>query len=334
MTNVVFIGGTGRCGTNVLRKLLGSHPSVASLPFEYRLTVDPEGLVDFLLGFTACWSPYIADNKIRRLEQFLLKLGRSSLSQRLADKALTSLGLARRRITTAQYGSWQLEKHIPGYRAAVDELICELTDFSYRGHWIGSAGYSLPVINFSDRKSSEQIKAPLRRFIATCIDALAAESSATHFVEDNTWNILFASELLDLVPSARFVHIFRDPRDVVASFCKQSWAPSDLAQAITFYKSLIGVWLEKRSDLDADRVLEFRFENLITAPDETMGEVLEFAGLADKQCTEALDPDRANIGRWKREFGPSEQALLNQELGEIIAILGYDPGRSHSGLLQ
>ena len=37
--NLIFIGGSGRSGTNILRNLLSKHSQVGSLPFEYRFII-------------------------------------------------------------------------------------------------------------------------------------------------------------------------------------------------------------------------------------------------------------------------------------------------------
>ena len=41
--NILFVGGVGRSGTSVTRQVLGLHPQVANLPFEYRFIIDPDG---------------------------------------------------------------------------------------------------------------------------------------------------------------------------------------------------------------------------------------------------------------------------------------------------
>ena len=44
--NIVHVSGSGRCGTNLLKDLLGRHPDVHTLPFETRFTVDPDGILE------------------------------------------------------------------------------------------------------------------------------------------------------------------------------------------------------------------------------------------------------------------------------------------------
>ena len=71
---VVFIGGTGRCGTSITSAILGKHSLVTTLPFEYRFIIDPDGIVDFFRSYAATWSPFMADRRLKRLERFLLTL--------------------------------------------------------------------------------------------------------------------------------------------------------------------------------------------------------------------------------------------------------------------
>ena len=117
--NVIFIGGSGRSGTNILRKLLSNHSQVASLPFEYRFIIDPDGIVDFYNSFTSNWSPYYSDVKIKRLNIFLINL-------------------AEKNNTKSNYIDWELSKYFPHYIENVQKLISNLKSFEYDGLWPGS----------------------------------------------------------------------------------------------------------------------------------------------------------------------------------------------------
>ncbi len=46
----VFVGGTGRSGTSILAKLLGSHPWLTRIPIEVRFLADRRGLCDLVEG--------------------------------------------------------------------------------------------------------------------------------------------------------------------------------------------------------------------------------------------------------------------------------------------
>ena len=48
----VFVGGTGRSGTTIVARVLGSHPESHMIPIEVRFLVDPNGLCDLVAGET------------------------------------------------------------------------------------------------------------------------------------------------------------------------------------------------------------------------------------------------------------------------------------------
>ena len=48
----IFIGGTGRSGTSILSKHLGSHPDVYQIPFETKFLVDKDGALDLFVALT------------------------------------------------------------------------------------------------------------------------------------------------------------------------------------------------------------------------------------------------------------------------------------------
>ena len=44
----LFVGGTGRSGTTVVARILGSHPDTYMIPIEVRLIVDDDALCDLV----------------------------------------------------------------------------------------------------------------------------------------------------------------------------------------------------------------------------------------------------------------------------------------------
>jgi len=106
----IFIGGTGRCGTNITRKILDRHSQIASFPFEYRFIINPDGIIDFYNSFSTTWSPYMADITIKRLYEFLL-----NLTMMRDDKE--------------NYNDWELAKWFSNYVNNVEELIADLNSF-------------------------------------------------------------------------------------------------------------------------------------------------------------------------------------------------------------
>jgi hypothetical protein len=99
-----------------------------------------------------------------------------------------------------------------------------------------------------------------------------------------------ARRLWRVLPEARFVHIVRDPRSVVASSLKTPWTPRDPAFIAREWR----VFTENNRDFartdGAGRVLHVRYEDLVADPEPVVREVCEFVG--EDFRTEMLDGSR------------------------------------------
>ena len=71
MAGPFFVAGTGRCGTSQLVRVLGEHPDVHGLEWESRFLVDPGGFEDLARALTVAYTPYHADDALRRLAWLL-----------------------------------------------------------------------------------------------------------------------------------------------------------------------------------------------------------------------------------------------------------------------
>ena len=302
---VIFIGGSGRSGTNILRKLLSKHSQVASLPFEHRFIIDPDGIIDFYNSFTLNWSPYQSDVKIKRLNSFLMNLAIKS-----EDKS--------------NYVDWELSKYFPHYIENVKKLISNLKSFEYKGSWPGSdKNINEYKIWFSDFKDIESIKLILADFIKKNIDSFLEINKKKFFVEDNTWNILYAKELDILAPSSKLIHVIRDPRDVVASFVNQSWCPNDFKQSIEMYKSIVEKWFEVYPVLDINKFKLVKLENLVFNKNTEIKNICNFCELNFESNLLEINLSKHNSERWKNQFNKKEQNFLNDSLKDIINKFNY-----------
>lgn len=298
---VVLIGGTGRCGTNLLKDILARHTAVCALPFEYRFIVDPDGLVDFLRSHAHSWSPYIVDVRLKRLAQLFAALQGGSSDPR--------------------YRGWELEKHLPGFASLSQELLAALTELSYPGTWVGAAPDAGPMLFCHSDRSA--LVALFRDFLGKLFAGLLARHRVEVFVEDNTWNILCADVLREIVPGGCLVHIHRDPRDVVASLRQQRWAPAELEHALRFYTSLMDRWQDLRAGLPDDFYLELGLEQLVAAPEQNLRRICAFAGLPWQASLLDADLSHAHTGRWRAELSPAEQARVQTVLRPYVEALGY-----------
>lgn len=323
-THTVFLTGTGRSGTNILKKVLGSHSQAASLPFEYRFIIDPDGVLDFYNSYPVLWSPYRADKQIKRLESFLLGLASLNTDKESrADKAKAadSTGL---KMTPPPYSGWELEKWIPGYTEASQKLVSDLKQFSYSAVWPGSReGVENNEMHFQGPLTKEQLKSPISHYLNFCINAIISSQGKELLIEDNTHNLLFAQDLLDLVDNSKMIHVIRDPRDVVSSLIKQRWAPNELELAIQWYGTLMDQWLEERKAIQPDLLLEIRFEDLINQREDTLREVCEFIGVDVEQSLRDVDMSNHHIGRHEVDLSLEQISMMNERLSKVIETYNY-----------
>lgn len=318
MAKIIFIGGTGRCGTSILKEALALHPQAASLPFEYRFIIGPDGVADFYASSCACWSPYLMDARLRRLERFLRGLAYESMDKHLLGELARKLGY-----TPPQYYGWELSKWLPDFEKHIDGLIERLIDFAFPARWPAAPAWRRNPQMRHCYKDQWELAEILGNFIEAIVDDLLKKAGKTFFVEDNTWNVLFARELVDMLPHAKIVHIYRDPRDVVASFTRQRWCPHNPAQAAQWYGALMSHWLVVRRDLSAHCYREVSLERFVYDRMTVLHELCTFAEIPFNRAMLDIDLSQAHIGRWRRDFNAEEQATVCAIVGKWVEVLGY-----------
>jgi hypothetical protein len=160
-------------------------------------------------------------------------------------------------------------------------------------------------------------------FIRNVIDDFLQCTGKRFFVEDNTWNVLFAQELDDLIPEAKLIHVYRDPRDVVASFSHQRWSPTDKRQGALWYKAMMTHWFSVRAALATDSYYELKLEDLVSSPREEIQNLCEFVQIPVEEEMLKMDLSRSHSGRWKKEYSPEEKRHVQSILRDVIEELGY-----------
>jgi len=95
------------------------------------------------------------------------------------------------------------------------------------------------------------------------------------WVEKTPANIICVGRFLRTFPEARFIHIVRDPRDTVLSIMKRGKGSSALNASETWITRVAAIQPWRSSE----RVLEIRYEDLVTEPDRTLGKITSFLGV-------------------------------------------------------
>ncbi|WP_374764530.1 sulfotransferase family protein [Yunchengibacter salinarum] len=298
--DVVFIGGTGRCGTSILRTVLGEQPGCTALPFEHRFLIDPDGLVDFMACAGNIWSPYHYDRRLKRLHAFLMTLA--------GDES-----------DGPPYRGWELDRHFPGFRHHAEQLIDRLTAFRYPARWVGGMADE-GTLWFAPCPDADSLLTACRAFAWATITGLLEKTGARVYVEDNTFNLLHAPWLHALFPSARFVHVVRHPFDVVRSFQAQRWCPDDLDQAIAFYRAVMDRILRQTESLPKACFVTQTHEAFTGAPAATIHRLARQLGLPDTTG----DHTTAVHHRPAADIPPDDRARMATALAPYLDRFGYD----------
>ena len=325
MANMILVGGTGRSGTSIVKEILAHHPDAASLPFEFRFIIGSDGIIDFYTSFSSSWSPYLADRRLKRLEQFLCHLAHEPPHHRLLSQFIRWANRDGKTLSPRSYHGWELARQLPNYEQHVQHLMSRLVTFAFPACWVGSESYRIrPRIYHSPPRSREELAEILGDFVRAVITDFLLAANKTFFVEDNTWNVLFAGEILSLLPEAKILHVYRDPRDVVASFAHQRWSPQDTGQGARWYRDMMTRWFEIRRALPQDSYYELKLEDLVASPELELRKLCAFVQIPFHPVMLNVDLSHSHSGRWKSEFSEAEKRQIHEILGDIIHRLGYD----------
>lgn len=175
--------------------------------------------------------------------------------------------------------------------------------------------------------------------------ALACGREGNVIVGDKTPEyVIHVKSLSRLFPRAKFVHIVRDPRDVVLSLLRAGFRGFDLFRVAAYWRWYVGRGLKDGQALGAKKVLLVRYESLILKTEETLRELCEFLGIefhpgmleyyrtADVHIPSGRRnlhtkltrlPQPGDVERWRHEMTPDQQRCVEEIVGPLAVRLGY-----------
>lgn len=320
----IFIGGTGRSGTTVLKHVLSCHSKVTSLPDELRVIIDPGGALDLISALSDHWSPYKADLAIYRFREIMLACGRSGTSssiylEKVEKNLFRKIGVAPRRYLGMGLG---YNFGYVFYHRRLDQLINDLSYAITRGSWGGSHFQLRSRIFETEPKPRQDIEKIMSSFFDD-LYAHIAQGGETHWLEDTPYNILHANELLNLFPSMRLVHIYRDPRDVLSSYLHFAWGGDNLDVTARRLAGIYRRWFDIRASLPADCFLEVGLEQLSNDPRNGLKKICDFAGIEFEENLMQVPLDKVHAGRWQNEIPRGQRSIIIDLLGKYISLYGY-----------
>lgn len=270
----VFIIGSGRSGTTLLRSVLVAHPDIAIPPESYVL-------------------PTIIKN-----------------------------------FWKVKFKSW----------ATLSNFVCS--------HFESHPQFRVWQLNLDEiRKQAGEVSRS-DRSLEYMIAIIYKHYSKVHFGGTKMWgdktpmNTLYLPFISAVFPSAKYIHIIRDGRDVVASFREAGL--TDLLSACNRWN--VSVQSACSFGRGRENYFELRYEEFVSKPEQSIRRICSFLNI--NFCNHMLTPHKTankfhdvfaykhlqnvlspisinNIGKWKKTLDKDEAIIVNRLLEKNLFSLGY-----------
>ncbi|MGF1508234.1 MAG: sulfotransferase [Myxococcota bacterium] len=325
----IFIGGTGRSGTSVVARSLGQLPGVLFRVKENKLISERNGLRDLVEVLSGPSSPKSAHLAVRDFRDWARRLRRKGFQRDLVRRLDVSVG---RRVASAIDRALGSDFTIfavgecfglTHYDQAINAFVDEIATVVRRPQIIETEG---PVEEYFVPRSLtrsfylEKSRALLERLYAP----LLVRAGAQRWCDDTPANALAAPFLFELYPSAVLLHVVRDPRDVVASYCRQKWAPSAPRLCTLQVERFIKSWLQIRDQLPKHQYVEVRLEDLVERPEVEWGAISAAIGTPIEPASlSEIRRESSHLASYRQILTPSEAEYVEVRLGDWMREHGY-----------
>ncbi|NOX36458.1 MAG: sulfotransferase [Calditrichaeota bacterium] len=144
---------------------------------------------------------------------------------------------------------------------------------------------------------------------------------------------LHITELAELFPHARILHIVRDGRDVAYSMRRagQGAFERNWYYAIKDWEHHVCVARESGNRLPEGQYLEIKYEDLMKTPIEVLQKIIHFMGDEaenEERLRNSAERIRAmikpgNYEKWRRQIPPFAVKIMEQAAGDTLEAFGY-----------
>ncbi len=182
--------------------------------------------------------------------------------------------------------------------------------------------------------------------IAAVFCAYADQRRKLRWADKTPIYVLSMPLLAELWPTARFIHLIRDGRDVALSYLSVPWGPSTPWAAARKWRRDVTLGRATGRALGPSRYMEIRYEQLVNDPRQVLLEACSFAGLRfDEKMLEyhrdaggriqsppdgmpfharAAEPPTSGARDWRTQMPPSYLRAFEAVAGELLGELGYE----------
>lgn len=232
-------------------------------------------------------------------------------------------------------------------KAVIDEARC--TDEQRKDLHTRNQHYQDLLKNYSGSASTEKL---LRHFIESYRQSFVPEDAQPRiWMEKTTSTEIYALEMAELFPHAKFIHLIRDPRDNWASL-QSGWEKRykdfnddlrRLKQSL-LERGKLGMDMARAnlSTLGKDRYKIVKFEDFTGEPESHMRELCAFIGIDfdprmlvpstfgypwtgnNFEGKSFRGASQANVNRWRDRISDEDAALIEFHFRDIMEPFGYE----------
>lgn len=189
------------------------------------------------------------------------------------------------------------------------------------------------------------------------LTAIREERGAPMIGEKTPAHISHLWSLYEWYPSARFIHLVRDPRAVVSSYLKAPFYRQfgkNLFHALNAWRTALNIHFDATPRIDPKRYMALRYEDLVRQPEIELRRITEFLQIDfdprmlefhKREKTGFLAGESHKLGtlkpvyqdsteKWRKDLTPKQLALVESALGPLMEKMGYLESHTPQSPLQ
>ncbi len=226
----------------------------------------------------------------------------------------------------------------PGGEAEAQRLAAIILRFDWVRRWELEANPS----DFSSCRSYREV-------VSRLFEAWARKEGKRRWGDKTPDYVADIPTILEIFPSAKIIHIYRDGRDVALSWVQSQFGAYNIFSAADQWNRCVNAGRTAGAGLRPESYLEVGYETLLSEPEVTLRRICGFLGesfyssmlkpnflvprhyplwFGERKPTWVSDREivRSNSGKWKTAMTPSDRVLFESVAGELLRTLGYETG--------